>query len=57
MRAKITTQNQLTLPKVVMQAVGPSEYFDVQVSDGHMVLSSARIQRGDTMRARLPRTA
>jgi len=30
MLAKITSKNQLTLPKAVMQAVGPAEYFQVE---------------------------
>jgi translation initiation factor IF-1 len=53
MLAKMTAKNQLTLPKAVTQAVGPSEYFDVQVSDGRIVLTPVRIQRGDAVRAKL----
>lgn len=53
MLAKITAKNQLTLPKAVIQAVGSSEYFDVQVADGRIVLTPVRIQRGDAVRAKL----
>lgn len=57
MLAKITAKNQLTLPKAVTQALaqtaGPSEYFDVQVADGRIVLTPVRIQRGDAVRAKL----
>ena len=53
MLAKITSKNQLTLPKSVMQAVGPVEYFDVQARDGQIVLTPMRIQRGDAVRAKL----
>ena len=53
MLAKITAKNQLTLPKAVTQAVGPSEYFDVQVSEGRIVLTPVRIQRGDAVRVKL----
>ncbi len=53
MLAKITAKNQLTLPKAVTQAVGVSEYFDVQVSNGSIVLTPVRIQRGDALRAKL----
>ncbi len=53
MLAKITAKNQLTLPKAVTQAVGASEYFDVEVSDGRIVLTPVRIQRGDAVRAKL----
>ena len=53
MLAKITSKNQLTLPKSVTQAVGPAEYFDVQTRDGEIVLTPVRIQRGDAVRAKL----
>ena len=53
MLAKITSKNQLTLPKSITQAVGPAEYFDVQVRDGQIVLTPVRIQRGDAVRAKL----
>ena len=53
MLAKLTSKNQLTLPKLVTQAVGPAEYFDVQARDGQIVLTPVRIQRGDAVRAKL----
>jgi translation initiation factor IF-1 len=53
MLAKLTSKNQLTLPKSVTQAVGPAEYFDVQARDGQIVLTPVRIQRGDAVRAKL----
>ena len=53
MLAKLTSKNQLTLPKSVTQAVGPVEYFDVQARDGQIVLTPVRIQRSDALRARL----
>lgn len=53
MLAKITSKNQLTLPKAVTEAVGPSEYFDVEVSNGRIVLTPVRIQRADAVRAKL----
>jgi hypothetical protein len=53
MLAKLTAKNQLTLPKAVVQAVGASEYFDVAVQDGQIVLTPVRIQRGDAVRAKL----
>ncbi len=53
MLAKLTSKNQLTLPKGVTQAVGPAEYFDVQARDGQIVLTPVRIQRGDALRAKL----
>lgn len=53
MLAKITSKNQLTLPKAVVEAVGAVEYFDVAVSAGQIVLTPVRIQRGDAVRAKL----
>ena len=53
MLAKITSKNQLTLPKSITQAVGPVEYFDVETRDGQIVLTPVRIQRGDAVRAKL----
>ena len=53
MLAKLTAKNQLTLPKAVTQAVGPAEYFEVEARDGRIVLTPARIQRGDAVRAKL----
>ena len=57
MLAKITSKNQLTLPKSVTQSVGPAEYFDVQARDGQIVLTPVRIQRGDAVRAKLAELA
>lgn len=53
MLAKITSKNQLTLPKAVVSAVGSAEYFDVEVRHGQIVLTPVRIQRGDAVRAKL----
>jgi hypothetical protein len=53
MLAKITSKNQLTLPKAAVEAVAPSEYFDVEVRGGQIVLTPVRIQRGDAVRAKL----
>jgi bifunctional DNA-binding transcriptional regulator/antitoxin component of YhaV-PrlF toxin-antitoxin module len=53
MLAKITSKNQLTLPKSVKQAVGATEYFDVEARAGQIILTPVRIQRGDAVRAKL----
>ena len=53
MLAKLTSKNQLTLPKAAVQAVGTAEYFDVTVREGQIVLTPVRIQRGDAVRAKL----
>ncbi|MEZ5639310.1 MAG: AbrB/MazE/SpoVT family DNA-binding domain-containing protein [Burkholderiaceae bacterium] len=53
MLAKITSKNQLTLPKIVTEAVGATEYFDVEARAGQIILTPVRIQRGDAVRAKL----
>ncbi len=53
MLAKMTSKNQLTLPRSVTESVGTPEYFDVEVRDGAIVLTPVRIQRGDAVRAKL----
>jgi hypothetical protein len=53
MLAKITSKNQLTLPKSIVAAVGPAEYFDIETRNGAIVLTPVRIQRGDAVRAKL----
>jgi hypothetical protein len=51
--AKMTTKNQLTLPKSVTNAIGPTEYFEVEAKDGRIILTPVRIQRADAVRAKL----
>ena len=53
MLAKLTSKNQLTLPKSVVESVAATEYFDVEVREGQIVLTPVRILRGDAVRAKL----
>jgi len=53
MLAKMTIKNQLTLPKAITNAIGPTRYFDVKAKDGQIVLTPVRIQRADAVRAKL----
>ena len=53
MLAKMTSKNQLTLPKSVTAVVGTAEYYDVEARNGQIVLTPVRIQRGDAVRAKL----
>ena len=53
MLAKMTSKNQITLPKSVTAAMGEVEYFDVEARNGQVVLTPVRIQRGDAVRAKL----
>jgi len=51
--AKLTSKNQLTLPKSVTEPLGPVQYFEVQTKAGQIILTPVRIQRGDALRAKL----
>jgi hypothetical protein len=53
MLAKLTSKNQLTLPKAAVQALRSVEYFDVLVRERQTVLTPVRIQRGDAVSAKL----
>ncbi len=53
MLAKMTSKNQLTLPKSVINEFSDTEYFDVQAERGRIVLTPVRIQRSDAVRAKL----
>jgi hypothetical protein len=53
MRVKIASRNRLTLPKAALIAIGPAEYFDVEVRDAQIVLRPVRFQRADVVRAKL----
>jgi hypothetical protein len=51
--AKLTSKNQLTLPKAAVEAAGNAEYFEVEARAGQLVLTPVRIQRADAVRAKL----
>jgi antitoxin component of MazEF toxin-antitoxin module len=53
MLAKITTKNQLTLPKAVMQQMGKPEYVNVSLEDGRIILTPVQVQPADTVRNKL----
>ena len=53
MLAKLTSKNQLTLPKSVTNAVGAVDYFEVRAQGGQIILTPVRIQRADAVRAKL----
>lgn len=53
MLAKITAKNQLTLPKSITNALGPVEYFEVEVRNGQVILTPVHIQRANAVRAKL----
>ncbi|PUE39597.1 AbrB family transcriptional regulator [Limnohabitans sp. Hippo3] len=53
MLTKLNAKNQITLPKSLMQAVGPTDYFDVQAKGGQIVLTPVRFVVADAVRAKL----
>lgn len=53
MLAKLTSKNQLTLPKAAVEAVADAEYFDIEVRAGQLLLTPVRLQRADAVRAKL----
>ena len=53
MLAKMTAKNQLTLPKAVIEAVGSTDYFEVETRNGQIILTPVRVQRADAVRAKL----
>ena len=53
MLAKLTSKNQLTLPKAVIADFPGSEYFDVTKENGRIVLTPVRLTRAGAVRAKL----
>jgi hypothetical protein len=53
MLAKLTSKNQLTLPKDVVSNFPNTSYFEVETINGQIVLTPVRIQRADAVRAKL----
>lgn len=53
MLAKLTSKNQLTLPKAAIEAAGSPGYFQIEVRAGQLVLTPIRLQRADGVRAKL----
>ena len=53
MLAKLTTKNQLTLPKSVLTTVPKADYFEIEVESGRIVLTPVRMQKADVVREKL----
>ena len=53
MLAKLTSKNQLTLPKAVLADFKGSEYFEVTEENGRIVLTPVRLARAGAVRAKL----
>jgi bifunctional DNA-binding transcriptional regulator/antitoxin component of YhaV-PrlF toxin-antitoxin module len=53
MLAKVTSKNQLTLPKAILQQIGEVEYFDVHADDGKIVLTPVKLHSSEKIRRKL----
>jgi hypothetical protein len=53
--AKLTSKNQLTLPKAIVSSVDATEYFDVVAENGRIVLTPVRVQQAQAVRDKLQR--
>lgn len=53
MLAKLTSKNQITLPKAIVQQVEQTQYFEVQVENGRIMLTPMRVQPADLVRNKL----
>lgn len=53
MLAKLTSKNQLTLPKAVLSDFKGAEYFEVAEENGRIVLTPVRLARAGAVRAKL----
>lgn len=47
MLAKVTSKNQITLPKAVMAQISPSQYFEVEAVNDCIMLTPVRMQKAD----------
>ena len=52
MLAKITSKNQITIPKKIMAQIADAEYFDMEVKDGKISLTPLRIYDTDLEKVR-----
>lgn len=55
MLAKLTAKNQLTLPRRALDSlgVGGGVYFEIEIEDGRLILTPARIGSADSVRRKL----
>ena len=53
MLAKITSKNQLTLPKAIVKEFPGTDYFDIQTEAGRIVLTPLKLSRADAVRKKL----
>ena len=52
MLAKMTSKNQITIPKKIVQQIPDTKYFEVELKDGLIVLKPLRLYETDLERIR-----
>lgn len=55
MLAKITSKNQITIPKAIMEQLPPTEYFDLELKEGVVTMQPAQVSTLglETIRAKM----
>ncbi|MCK9515385.1 MAG: AbrB/MazE/SpoVT family DNA-binding domain-containing protein [Ottowia sp.] len=53
MLAKLTSKNQITLPKAIVSSIDAAEYFQVSIEDGRIVLTPVQIRSAQAVRSKL----
>lgn len=53
MLAKLTSKNQLTLPKAIMSQIPHPDYFEVELEDGRIILTPLLLRPADAVRDKL----
>ncbi len=53
MLAKVTSKNQLTLPRQVVDALGKPSYFEVEVDGDRLILTPSRPGSASAVRRKL----
>ena len=53
MLAKLTSKNQLTLPKAILEKLPGVVYFEVEAEGGRIMLNPVRVSRVDAVRSKL----
>jgi len=43
MLAKITSKNQITIPKAIMKKLPPAEYFDLELKEGVITMHPVQV--------------
>jgi hypothetical protein len=55
MLAKLTSKNQITLPKAAVLSIDAADYFDVAIDNGRIILTPVRVRQAQAVRDKLAR--